>query len=153
MIQNELITYRTALAQGYISEAEQDFSTKRWSSCVKLSQLAVESAGNSVLALFGILGRIDDPAQEIAAMLRKRDFAPDIEKHVLGLLPWLLALGPREHYLAENGDESTHTPPWDLFDEDSATEALEAARASVEGAKEVIAAVEAWRNERSPDRP
>jgi hypothetical protein len=106
-----------------------------------------------VLALFGIPPKTHDPAREIATLLRSRELPDPAGRELLSLLPFLLALDYSDHLLAENGDEATHTPPWDLFDKDSATEALEAARASVEGAKAVIAAVEAWRNERSPDRP
>ena len=147
------VAYRLVLASGFMSEAELDYGSNRWLNCVRNAQLAVENAGKSVLAMFEIPHRTHDPAKSIAAVLRNQDLPDSIEQKIQALLPVLLTLGSTEHFMTDYGDESSRTPPWDLFDKDSATEALEAARASVEGAKEVIAAVEAWRNERNPNQP
>lgn len=53
MKSREEIDYRLGLAKGFLNEAEQDFTLERWRSCVDNSQLSVENAGESVLALFG----------------------------------------------------------------------------------------------------
>jgi len=39
------VSYRLALAKGFLTEAEQDMTLERWRSCVDNSQLAVENAG------------------------------------------------------------------------------------------------------------
>lgn len=64
------VYYRIALAAGFLAEAEQDFTLKRWRSCVDNAQLAVESAGKAALALSGIAPKTHDPARQIASILR-----------------------------------------------------------------------------------
>jgi HEPN domain-containing protein len=65
------VQYRIALAEGFLREAEQDFTLKRWRSCVDNAQLSVENAGKAALALFGIVPKTHDPARQIAAILRE----------------------------------------------------------------------------------
>ena len=38
------VSYRLALAEGFLAEAEQDLDLNRWRSCVDNAQLAVENA-------------------------------------------------------------------------------------------------------------
>ncbi len=45
--------YRLRLAQGFLEEAREDVSLKRWRSAVDNAQLAVENAAKAVLALLG----------------------------------------------------------------------------------------------------
>lgn len=42
------ISYRLALAKGFLAEAEQDITLGRWRSCVDNSQLAVENSGKTI---------------------------------------------------------------------------------------------------------
>jgi hypothetical protein len=42
------VSYRLALAKGFLAEAEQDMTLKHWRSCVDNSQLTVENAGKTV---------------------------------------------------------------------------------------------------------
>lgn len=142
------VAYRAALAAGFLAEAEQDFGLTRWRSCVNNAQLAVENAGKSVMALFDVTRKTHDSAKEVAAILRNQDFPSDVEEKLKTLLPSLLALGSLEHFLTDYGDEATYTLPWDLFDENSASEALKAARASVVGVKELMELVGRWRDSR-----
>jgi len=136
----DLIQYRIRLAQGFLIEAEQDFALERWRSCVDNSQLAVENAGKTVLALFGIIPKTHDPAQQIARILRERNLPASTRELMQQFLPDLLALGSTEHFLTDYGDEVAYKLPWDLFDKDSAFDALQAARHSVESARSIIQA-------------
>ena len=89
-----------------------------------------------------------NPARELAAILRKQDLPEAIQDIIRRLLPDLVTLGSAEHFLTDYGDEATYTLPWELFTKDSASDALESARRSVEAAKEAIAILKsAQRNE------
>ncbi len=44
------------------------------------------------------------------------------------MVPDLLTLGTEAHFLTDYGDEATYTLPWDLFTEQTAEDALAAAR-------------------------
>ena len=101
------ISYRLALAKGFLTEAEQDMTLERWRSCVDNAQLAVENAGKTVLALFGVPPKTHDPVRQIAALLRdeKKALPQAIQLVLQEMLPDLLALGQREHILTDYGDE------------------------------------------------
>ncbi len=137
---HDLTEYRSLLASGFLKEAEQDFILERWRSCVDNSQLATENAGKAVLALFGVVPKTHDPAQQIAQVLRTRDLPPALGELMEKMLPDLLALGAAEHFLTDYGDEARGRLPWDIFGRDAATEALEAARRSNETARSIIQA-------------
>lgn len=139
---SDLIQYRIRLAEGFLAESEQDFTLERWRSCVDNSQLAVENAGKAVLALFGVVPKTHDPAQQIAQILRQHNLSRTKRELMQQLLPDLLALGSTEHFLTDYGDEIAHKLPWDLFDKDSAVDALQAARRSIESARSIIQAGE-----------
>ena len=137
----DLVQYRLRLAQGFLTEAEQDFTLERWRSCVDNSQLVVENAGKSVLALFGIAPKTHDPAQQIAQILRTHVLSTETRERIQQLLPELLALGSQEHFLTDYGDEVSLKLPWELFDKTAALDALQAARRSEESASGII---QAW---------
>jgi HEPN domain-containing protein len=143
------VSYRLALAEGFLSEAEQDLTLKRWRSCVDNAQLVVENAGKAVLALFGVTPKTHDPAREIATILRTQPVSDIIQQKLKEMLPDLLALGMAEHFLTDYGDEASYTLPWDLFTEESAIDALAAARRSIKAAKNSIEAIKAWQKEQS----
>ena len=144
------VAYRIALAEGFLAEAEQDL--KRWRSCVDNAQLSVENAGKAVLSLFSVSPKTHEPSQQLAALLRDRKLPDEIQDSMRKLLPELLALGKREHFLTDYGDEATYTLPWDLFTRDSGDEALEAARRSLELSKVIIDRVRASWNNSPPER-
>ncbi|MBI5014221.1 MAG: HEPN domain-containing protein [Deltaproteobacteria bacterium] len=133
------ISYRLALADGFQREAEEDFRLERWRSCVDNAQLALENAGKAVLALFGAPPKTHDPARELAALLRSRELPGSTRLALQQLLPELLALGPREHFLTDYGDEATYTLPWELFTRESAEGALTSSRRGTEIAREITA--------------
>ncbi len=145
----EEVTYRLALARGFLVEAEQDMDLGRWRSCVDNAQLTVENAGKTVLALFGITPKTHDPARQVAALLRNQSLPEDVQEQMQHMLPDLLALGTTEHFLTDYGDEVTYTLPWDLFTRESAIDALTSARRSLEYAQALLDAVTKWRQKQA----
>ncbi len=137
----DLVRYRIRLAEGFLAEAEQDFTLARWRSCVDNAQLVVENAGKTALALFGVVPKTHDPAQQIAQILRNQDAPTAIRELMEKMLPDLLALGSAEHFLTDYGDEVTYKLPWELFDESAAADALKAARRSLDSARAIL---QAW---------
>lgn len=142
----DLVQYRLHLAEGFLKEAEQDFGLERWRSCVDNAQLATENAGKSVLALFGVVPKTHDPAQQIAQILRTQNLPLSRREAMEKMLPDLLALGSAEHFLTDYGDEVTFKLPWDLFDQSAAADALQAARRSINCARAIF---QAWECNRS----
>ncbi len=139
----DLVRYRIRLAEGFLAEAEQDFSLGRWRSCVDNAQLAVENAGKTALAFFGVVPKTHDPARQIAQILRNQQVLPAVRELMEKMLPDLLALGSAEHFLTDYGDEVSYKLPWELFDKDAAADALKAARSSVDSARAIL---QAWEN-------
>jgi len=105
------VAYRLALAQGFLTESEQDIDLARWRSCVDNAQLTVENAGKTILASFGVTPKTHDPAKQVAALLRNQSLRENIREQMQRLLPDLLALGTTEHFLTDYGDEATYTLP------------------------------------------
>ena len=143
------ITYRLDLTKGFLAEAEQDVQLKRWRSCVDNSQLAVENAGKAVLALFGVVPKTHEPARQVAALLRDQLLPDELQEILQHMLPNLLALGATEHFLTDYGDEANYRLPWDLFTEDSAQDALKAARQCLEQLQSLLEAIATKRQEES----
>lgn len=143
------VDYRIALAAGFLQEAEQDLTLQRWRSCVDNAQLAVENSGKAALALFGIAPKTHDPARQIAVVLREQPLPANIRELLHTMLPDLLILGTETHFLTDYGDEASYTLPWDIFTQQTADDALEAARRSVQSARTLQNLVAAWRREQS----
>jgi HEPN domain-containing protein len=143
------VTYRLALAKGFLAEAEQDANLERWRSCVDNAQLTVENAGKTVLALFGVAPKTHDPARQVAMLLRNQSLPEEIQEQMRRMLPDLLALGTAEHFLTDYGDEATYTLPWDLFTRESALDALAAARRSFDYSHTLLDAVTQWRQKQA----
>ena len=61
--------YRFKVAQGFLSEANQDVGLGRWRSAVNNAQLAVENSTKAVLALSGPVGRSHNPATQLRQAL------------------------------------------------------------------------------------
>lgn len=139
------VAYRLALAEGFLKEAEQDFTLERWRSCVDNAQRVVENAGKVALALFGFVPKTHDPARQIAAILREQELPAPIGDLLRGMLPDLLALGAEAHFLTDYGNEANYTLPWELFTRDTAEDALQSARRLVQTARALRDAIAAWR--------
>lgn len=145
------VSYRLALAKGFLAEAEQDMTLERWRSSVDNSQLAVENTGKTALSLFGVPPKTHDPVRQIAAILRDETLPQEIRLALQQMLPDLLALGQREHILTDYGDEETYTLPWELFTQPSAEDALQTARRCVQAVQDLLTSVEAWRRSRGKE--
>jgi HEPN domain-containing protein len=132
--------YRFDLASGFLAEAEQDFTLKRWRSCVDNSQLSLENSGKGALMLFGLSPKTHDPGRDLAMVLRAAEMSDELRRRAEALVVDLLALGPSEHFLTDYGDEAAHILPWNLFTQESAEKALAAARNGLSRAKELLRA-------------
>jgi len=122
------VRYRLRLADGFLLEAKQDFKLERCRACVNDAQLAIENSGKAVLAFFDLTPKTHDPAQHVATLLRQRDLDETDQTRLQQLLPELLALGSREYFMTDYGDETTYTTPWDLYDRETAETALQSTK-------------------------
>lgn len=145
------VAFRIALAEGFLREAEQDYTLQRWRSCVDNAQLVVENSGKAALALFGITPKTHDPAHQIALLLRGQQLPPDVSELLHAMLPDLLVLGAKTHFLTDYGDEANYTLPWDLFTQSTAEDALDAARRLSQLAHSLQVAIISWRQEQSAE--
>jgi HEPN domain-containing protein len=141
------VAFRIALAEGFLAEAEQDFTLQRWRSCVDNAQLVVENSGKAALALFGIVPKTHDPAHQIASILREQTLPPNVSELLHVMLPDLLVLGAKTHFLTDYGDEASYTLPWDLFTQTTAEDALASARQLVQMARLLEEVIAVWRQE------
>ena len=130
--------YRLILAEGYLKRAEGFFTEGAWHDCVRDAQAAVENAGKALIAPFAPLERGHEPVRQIKALLDHGAFPKELRSLIEQSIPVLGSLGRKEHIWATYGDEDTHTPPWELFDEADAQRALQAARQAVEVARRVV---------------
>ena len=85
------VSYRLALAKGFLAEAEQDLTLERWRSCVDNAQLVVENVGKTALSLFGVPPKTHDPVRQLAAILREGDLPRKFALHYSKCFPtyWL----------------------------------------------------------------
>jgi HEPN domain-containing protein len=134
----EDVEYRLNLSGGFLREAEEDFKLARWRSCVANAQLSVENAGKAVLMLFGVSTKTHEPAKHMAHLITSPEIPKQAQDKIKDILPDFLLLGAEEHFMTDYGDESTYKLPWDLFDEESAKSALDAARNCKAGAEEIV---------------
>ena len=123
--------YRHKLAAGFLEEARQDFTLKRWRSVMDGAQLAVENAAKAVLALIGPVGRTHFPAPLLRDLVKEGVF-PESQRHsVLRLATLAEQLGMDIHIQTDYGDEVERLTPWELFDEGDAKQALMMAEEAV----------------------
>jgi HEPN domain-containing protein len=140
------VDYRYKLAVGFLQEAEEDFGLKRWRACVDNAQLSVENFGKTVLMLLGVSSKTHAPGKHLARFIQDEQIPQAIRDKIKDLLPNIIMLGDEEHFLTDYGDESSYRLPWDLFDEDSAISALEAARSCKPLTEKIIEEVRKWRS-------
>jgi len=130
--------YRLRLAKGFLDEARQDVSLKRWRSALDNSQLAVEHAAKAVLALLGPVGRTHQPAVHLRKALDEGHFGPPQAPSVKALAEKAELLGPDVHIQTDYGDEVGGLTPWELFDEADAHQALTLAEEAVALAERIV---------------
>ena len=135
---NDQARYRIRLAEGFLGEARQDMTLRRWRSCVDNSQLAVENAAKVALALLGPVGRTHNPATLLRQALADNRFPQETQVNVEQIAECAELLGPDIHVESDYGDETGWQTPWELFDESDAYQALNSAESAVSLAKELV---------------
>lgn len=135
----EEVSYRLRLVQGFLMEARQDFNLGRWRSCVDNSQLVTENSAKAVLSLLGPVGRTHNPALLLREALAEGEFPGAVSPSVERLAECAEILGPDIHVQSDYGDEAGGRTPWELFDLESARQALILAEEAAELARELSA--------------
>ncbi|MEW6657112.1 MAG: HEPN domain-containing protein [Thermodesulfobacteriota bacterium] len=138
MLAPEEVSYRLRLVLGFLEEARQDFTLERWRSCVDNSQLATENAAKAVLALLGPVGRTHNPSLLLREALAGGEFPAEISSQVERLAECAELLGPDIHVQSDYGDEAGGRTPWELFDQDTARQALDLAEEVAELSQKVL---------------
>ena len=88
--------------------------------------------------LFGASSKIHEPAKHLAQLTKRPDIPSTIQRQLIEILPDFLSLGLEEHLMTDYGDESSYKLPWDLFDEESAILAVDAARICKKASEEIV---------------
>lgn len=148
MNSREDVEYRLNLSRGFLKEAEEDFDLKRWRSCVDSAQLSVENSGKAILMLFGISPKTHEPARLLRKLVHNTEIPNAIRDKIKEIIPEFLALGIEEHFMTDYGDESSYKLPWEIFDEESAKLALNAAKLCKSASGDIIKYVRRWRSEK-----
>ncbi len=125
------VNYRLELARGFLNEAEQDCSLKRWRACVSGSILVLENSGLAVLMLFGVSPLTHKPARHLSQLMTEGTVTKEVAALIEEILPELEKYDSHEKMLAKYGNESSYQLPWELFNEEEGLTALEAARKSM----------------------
>jgi HEPN domain-containing protein len=134
----EEVSYRLRLVLGFLEEARQDFTLGRWRSCVDNSQLATENAAKAVLALLGPVGRTHNPSLLLREALAEGEFPEEVTPQVERLAECAELLGPDIHVQSDYGDEAGGRTPWELFDRDTARQALDLAEEVAELSHQIL---------------
>lgn len=122
------VAYRIELARGFLEEAEQDYSLKRWRACVSSSILVIENTGLVVLMLFGVSPLTHKPGLHLSQLVSEGTVSEETAALIEEMLPALNNYDSHVKMLAKYGDESEFRLPWQLFDEEKGVAAIEAAR-------------------------
>ena len=122
------VEYRLELARGFLNEVEQDYSLKRWRSCVSGSILVLEHTGLAVLMLFGVSPLTHKPGKHLSQMMSEGTVSSEAAALIEQLLPELEKYDSHEKMLAKYGDEALYRLPWELFGEEQGGMAIDAAR-------------------------
>jgi len=101
----ESVTYRLALARGFLREAQQDFDLRRWRTTVSHAQLSVENALKAVISLFLPVAKTHDPARILLELVARRQIPPQWQPVVQKLAEMGQPLGPQLHVQTDYGDE------------------------------------------------
>jgi HEPN domain-containing protein len=111
---------------------------ERWRSCVDNSQLSTENAAKAVLALLGPVGRTHNPSLLLREALAEGEFPPEFSPQVERLAECAELLGPDIHVQSDYGDEAGGRTPWELFDQDTARQALDLAEEVAELSQQLL---------------
>jgi len=122
---NPTAQYRFRVAQGFLAEANQNLAAGQWRACVEHSQLPVENAAKTALALLGPVPHTHDPGSTLHRALEQDRFPEVLRPQVERLIAVAGQLGADVHMAISCGDEDELKTPWDLFDEPDARRTLE----------------------------
>ena len=124
-------SYKAKLAVRYLEEAEEAFKRRNYREVVASSQLSAENSAKAVIALFRTPSWSHDPSYELLEVLSM--LPSDLRKLAEELAEITRRLAP-EHGRATYGEPLRGLTPWDIYDEENASEALLSARK----AKEIV---------------
>ncbi len=136
--------FRLKLAAGFLREAEEDMRLSRWRSCVDNAQMAAENAAKAVVAVRGPVPKVHQLHRALTR-LSKNARPSGLTTEIATPSEITEKLGFEEHIRTDYGDESQYRTPWEIFDRESAEEALGLARRAQEIAKRII---EQWPQEK-----
>ena len=105
------VNYRLELARGFLNEAEQDCSLKRWRACVSGSILVLENSGLAVLMLFGVSPLTHKPARHLSQLMTEGTVTKEVAALIEEILPELEKYDSHEKMLAKYGNESSYQLP------------------------------------------
>ena len=120
----ENVTFRLELARGFLDEARQDLSLRRWRATVSHAQLAVENALKALIGLFLPVPKTHDPARILLELVARQQIPSRWGNEVQHVAEMGQPLGPQLHVQTDYGDEFGGRLPWELFGEEEAREAL-----------------------------
>ena len=133
--------YRIALVEQSLKAAKDNFAIKGWPTCIDHCQQAIENAAKAVLATFGPHPPTHGPGTLLEGRIQRGQF-PDI---VVPLVKRLAALsheyGLDIHMRVRYGDETNRILPSELFNEQSARDALAAAEEALRLAGKLLEAL------------
>ena len=112
---NPSTAYRLRLAQGFLKEAEQDWSLRRWRACVAHAQLAVENALKAVISIFVPVARTHNPASTLLELTERGQIPEKLRERIRDLAQRGRLLGSEVHVRTDYGDEFGGMTPWELF--------------------------------------
>jgi HEPN domain-containing protein len=135
--------FRLKLSAGFLKEAEEDMRLSRWRSCVDNAQMAAENAAKAVIAMRGPVPKVHQ-LHKALSRLSKNVRLSGLSKDFTALSEITEKLGFEEHIRTDYGDESQYRTPWEIFDRESAEEALSLARRAHDIAGRII---EQWSQE------
>ncbi|MEM2739513.1 MAG: HEPN domain-containing protein [Candidatus Bathyarchaeia archaeon] len=119
------VAYRLKLVNRYLEEAEEAYKRRDFRMTVAASQLCVENAAKTVIAIYRIPSWSHDPSLEL------REIARQLPEDVRDLAYMLADAAYRlasEHGRATYGEPLRGLTPWDIYSEKDALEALNTAR-------------------------
>lgn len=135
------VRFRLQVAEGFVNEARDDASLRRWRSCVDNSQLAVENCAKSALALLGPVPRSHTVTDVLAGAIQHQQFPPAAIPVVSRLAELAGQLGRDVHVASDYGDEVERRTPWELFDESAALDSLTVAEEALTITRSLVAVV------------
>lgn len=129
--------FRLKLAAGFLGEAEEDLRLSRWRSCVDNSQIAIENTAKAVIAMRGPVPKVHQ-LEGLLSKLLKDPPLKNLNEDIAALRDISNKVGFEQHIRTDYGDESQYRTPWELFDRESAEEAVGLARRAYGTALRII---------------